>query len=89
MEKTISNFKLNRDLSKKLFLNSSYGYKTNNISQQEIKEMKAKQREFEELRNKELMEVQTLEDQEKRREVEIVIFTIIILEQSQKSRKTA
>lgn len=42
------------------------------LEEEEIKEMKKKQREFEERRNKELMEVQTLEDQEKRRELEIV-----------------
>jgi hypothetical protein len=44
------------------------------LEEEEIKEMKKKQREFEERRNKELMEVQTLEDQEKRRELEIVSF---------------
>jgi hypothetical protein len=42
------------------------------LEEEEIKDMKRKQREFEEIRNKELMEVQTLEDQEKRREAEIV-----------------
>ncbi len=46
------------------------------LEEEEIKEMKKKQREFEEIRNKELMEVQTLEDQEKRREAEMVIIIL-------------
>lgn len=37
------------------------------LEEEEIKEMKAKQRYFEELRNRELMEVERLEDAEKRR----------------------
>ncbi len=37
------------------------------LEEEEIKEMKTKQRYFEELRNRELMEVERLEDAEKRR----------------------
>jgi len=37
------------------------------LEEEEIKEMKAQQRHFEQLRNKEIMEVQGLEDAEKRR----------------------
>jgi hypothetical protein len=42
------------------------------LEEEEIKEMKSKQRYFEELRNRELMEVERLEDAEIRRKEEIV-----------------
>lgn len=42
------------------------------LEEEEIKEMKAKQRYFEEIRNRELMEVEKLEDAEVRRKEEIV-----------------
>lgn len=44
------------------------------LEEEEIKEMKSKQRYFEELRNRELMEAERLEDAEKRRFDENVSF---------------
>jgi hypothetical protein len=42
------------------------------LEEEEIREMKEKQRYFEELRNRELMEMERLEDAEVRRKQEIV-----------------
>lgn len=47
------------------------------LEEEEIKEMKGKQRYFEELRNRELMEVERLEDAEKRRFDENVYFNLL------------
>ena len=47
------------------------------LEEEEIKEMKRKQREFEELRNRELCEVQKLEDKEARELAEKVRYNII------------
>jgi hypothetical protein len=44
------------------------------LEEEEIREMKAKQRFFEEYRNREFSEVEALEDAELRRKQEIVIF---------------
>ncbi len=58
------------------------------LEEEEIHEMKKQQRHFEDLRNKEIMEVQRLEDEEKRRFDQNVNFFSIIKDFIKQNIKT-